>query len=272
VTYFRCDEGGGSVLTDSAPASPNPSGALANGAEFVLSDRGPFTIPGGPACDSGGGACESCFVVSGTFTTNTPTLSGPLDATGSPSLCSPARSCPGPFVLPLLVPFIQHTFTNTSGAQACVTAQLRFDCPAAPGSGLHVAAYLGFVDTNDPCLNYLGDSGGDGTAAFSFLAPAGSNIVILVTQRAENVGCDNYTLELFGLSCPPPVLTIAREAAPQRVRVDWSTAYPGWAAQSAINVNGTYTNVPLPPVILNGRYALTNLPATNNAFFRLHGP
>src|SRR5262249_48627697 len=78
ITYFRCDEGGGGVLTDSASATPNPSGALANGVEFVLSDRGPFTSPDGPACDSGGGECESCFVASGIFTTNTPTLLSPL--------------------------------------------------------------------------------------------------------------------------------------------------------------------------------------------------
>ena len=52
-------------------------------------------------------------------------------------------------------------------------------------------------------MNYLGDSGGDGTAAFSFPVPAGSNVVILVTQRAIGFGCDNYTLELFGLPCPP---------------------------------------------------------------------
>ena len=88
VTYFRCDEGGGSVLGDSASASPNPNGTLANGAEFVLTDRGPFTVPGGPACDSGGGACESCLVVSGAFTTNTPTLLTP--------------SVPGRFALALL--------------------------------------------------------------------------------------------------------------------------------------------------------------------------
>src|SRR5262249_22520776 len=55
VTYFRCDEGRGSILTDSAPASPNRNGTLTNGVSFVLSDRGPFTLPGGPACDSGGG-------------------------------------------------------------------------------------------------------------------------------------------------------------------------------------------------------------------------
>jgi hypothetical protein len=273
VTYFRCDEGSGSVLTDSAPASPNPNGTLANGAEFVLSDRGPFTVPGGPACDSGGGACESCLVVSGTFMTNTPTLSAPLDATGSPSLCSPARPCPGAFVLPLLVPFIQHTFANTSSTQACVTAQLRFDCPASPLSGLHAAAYLGTLDTNDPCLSYLGDSGGDGTAAFSFPVPAGSNVVILVTQRAIGFGCDNYTLELFGLPCPPPRLTIAAIPSPATAVVQWSSAYPDFHLQSANSLDGAgpfgFNNVNTPPVLVGGKFAVTNAVTGQRQFFRL---
>ncbi len=266
ITYFRCDEGGGSLLTDSAAASPDPEGMLANGAAFILSDR-----PTG--CDPGGGQCECCFFVSGTFTPNTPTLTIPLAAEGSPSLCFPPKLCPGPFPLPLPpTPFHLYSFTNTSSAEACVTAQPHFECPVAPRSALHAAAYLGEVDSNNPRLNYLGDSGGDGTAAFSFPVPAGSNFVIVVTLRAEDVGCDDYQLELFGLPCPPPTLAIEREADPGKVRVHWSTAYPGWTAQSARNATGSYTNVPLVPAVVNGRYALTNLPAAANEFFRLRKP
>ncbi|HXJ44824.1 MAG TPA: LamG-like jellyroll fold domain-containing protein, partial [Bryobacteraceae bacterium] len=36
VTYFRCDEGAGSVLGDSASTSPNPIGRLTNGVAFVF--------------------------------------------------------------------------------------------------------------------------------------------------------------------------------------------------------------------------------------------
>jgi hypothetical protein len=274
LTYFRCDAGSGSVLTDSAPASPNPSGTLANGAAFVLSDRGPFTLPGGPACDSGGGACESCFVFSGTFTTNTPTLSIPLSADLSPSLCFPTKLCPGPFPLALPpTPFIQHTFVNTSGTQLCVTAQLHFNCPAAPGSALHAAAYLGAVDPNDPCLNYVGDSGGDSTAAFSFAVPAGSNVVLLVTQRAANIGCDTYTLELFGLPCPPPTLQIAKDNAPAKVLLQWSSAYPDYRLQSVDSLHGPaphpFSNVLNPPVLVGGKFAVTNAATAPRQFFRL---
>lgn len=276
VTYFRCDEGSGSVLTDSASASPNPSGALADGAKFVLTDRGPFTVPGGPSCNSGGGACESCFVFGGTFATNTPTIPARLSAELSPSVCSPAKPCPGAFEIPGLppTPFIQHTFTNTSGTPLCVTAQLHFDCPAAPGSALHAAAYLGTVDPDAPCLNYLGDSGGDGTAAFSFVLPAGSNAVVLVTQRAEDIGCDTYTLELFGLPCPPPTLQIARDNAPANVLLKWSSAYPDFRLQSANLLNSVptpqvFSNVVASPALIDGRFTVTNSTTAPHQFFRL---
>ena len=160
VAYFRCDEGGGNVLTDGASASPNVSGALENGAAFVFPGVVSFSAAG-VDCNSGGGACESCLAVSGTFTTNTPTLLSPLSPEGSPSICFPQKACPGPF--PISLPptqFYIHAFTNTSSTQVCVTAQLRFDCTAAPQGAMHAAAYLGAVDLNNPCLNYLGDGGG----------------------------------------------------------------------------------------------------------------
>jgi autotransporter-associated beta strand protein len=278
VTYFRCDEASGSVLTDSASASPNPNGTLANGAAFVLSDRGPFTVPGGPACDSGGGACESCFVVSGTFTTKSPTLPARLSAVGPPSVCFPAKLCPGAEATDTNNPptrYYIHSFANTSGTQACVTAQLHFLCPVAPEGALHAAAYLGSVDTNDPCQNYLGDSGGDGTQAFSFPVPAGSNVVILVTKRIGDIGCDDYQLELFGLNCPPPRLDIEREAQPDKVRVHWSTAYPGWQLQSVSNLSTVpppFQSVPIPPVMAGGRYNVTNDSSGTNQFYRLFNP
>ena len=276
VTYFRCDEGSGSVLTDSASASPNPSGTLADGTVFVLSDRGPFTLSGGPDCTSGGGQCESCFVFGSTFTTNTPTLAAPLNPEGSPSLCFPPKPCPGPFPLSLPpTPFIQYTFANTSGTQACVTAQLHFDCPAAPQGAMHAAAYLGSFDPNDPCKNYLGDGGGDGTAAFSFPVPAGSNVVLIVTLWTPDIGCDAYTLELFGLNCPPPRLDIEREAQPDKVRVHWSTAYPGWQLQSVSNLSiapPLFQPVLIPPVMAGGRCNVTNDSSGTNQFYRLFNP
>jgi len=41
------------------------------------------------------GPCESCFVVSGRFTTNAPTLLRSHNFIGAPSLCFPPKRCPG---------------------------------------------------------------------------------------------------------------------------------------------------------------------------------
>jgi autotransporter-associated beta strand protein len=270
LAYYRCDESSGFTVSDIAPLNGNNNGTWVGTPLFALSDVSLFSVPGGPDCNAGGGACESCLVVSGTFTTNTSTLLTPLSPESSASVCFPPKPCPGPF--PFLLPptpFIQHTFANTSGTQACVTAQLRFDCPAAAQSAMHAAAYLGVFDPDNPCLNYLGDGGGDGTAAFSFSVPASSNVVIVVTLWAPGIGCDAYTLELFGLPCPPPALVISPEAAPQKVRVHWSTAYPDFTAQQAGQVNGPFSNVSQSPALINGRYALTNIAAMTNRFYRL---
>jgi hypothetical protein len=88
-------------------------------------------------------------------------------------------------------------------------------------------------------------------------------------QQATNLVCDNYTLELFGLPCPLPTLVVEPDAVSNRLRVDWSTAYPGWVAQSTSQLNGIFTNAPQAPAIVNGRYAITNIAPTTNQFYRL---
>jgi hypothetical protein len=238
----------------------------------------PFTLLGGTSCTNGGGACESCTIVGGTFTTNTPTLFRRLLATGAPSICLPDKPCPGADDGTNLPParYVKHTFTNTTGTDACLTAQLHFDCATAPVGALHVAAYLGDLDSTAACLNYLGDTGAaipDDSPAFSFHVPAGSNFVLVVSTRAENIGCDSYWLEVFGLPCPPPRLHIARDSAPDKVLLRWSTAYPGWRLQStnALRTPGAnaFSNVLASPVIAGGQYTVTNAVTPSKQFFRL---
>jgi hypothetical protein len=88
---------------------------------------------------------------------------------------------------------------------------------------------------------------------------------------ATNLPCSTYSLQLFGLPCAPPVLAIQPEpASTNHVRLNWSSAYPGFTAQQAAKLTGgTFTSVTRSPVILNSRYSLTNLPATTNQFYRL---
>jgi autotransporter-associated beta strand protein len=271
VTYFRCDAGSGTVLTDNAPASPNPSGTLTGGAAFVM----PGVVPFGPACQSGG-ACESCFVVSGRFDTNALESVRRLNATGLPSLCDPPKPCPDFTELPdAPVRHVLHHFTNSTAAELCATAQLRYDCPSAPPGTIGVAAYLGEFRINQPCSSFLGDDGAFGPPAppFSFLVPPLTNIVLVVTARDTNFLCATYALELFGLPCPPPTLHITRDAAPDKVRLEWSSAYPDYRLQSANSLNNpgpsSFGNVATPPALSGGKFAVTNAVATPRQFFQL---
>ncbi|HEY9509639.1 MAG TPA: autotransporter-associated beta strand repeat-containing protein, partial [Verrucomicrobiae bacterium] len=260
-----------------------PSMVCGSGVEFELvlnvAGEAPFAVTFSPVsgldCTHPTGPCESCSIVTGQFT-NAPTTLQPLIFAGAPTICFPPKACPG-VDLNNTVPlrYVTHLFTNSTTNELCVTAELKVNCPAAQPNALGAAAYLGSFDPAQPCLNYLGDSGSPGGTnypPFSFRVPAGSNIVVVVTARATNLVCDTYALELFGLPCPPPTLVIAREAAPQKVRIDWSTAYPGFTAQQAGQLGKVFFDVPQIPSILNGRYALTNITANTNQFYRLIKP
>jgi autotransporter-associated beta strand protein len=231
----------------------------------------PFQIPGSPNCTvPGGGRCEACFAVTRSFTHNTPTTVRPLDFLGGPSLCFPAKQCPQTnFVNQAAVPYVAYAFGNTTTNELCVTAQLRSTCPDPLG----VVAYLSPHNPLDPCANYLGDSGVPGTNAFSFKVPRGSNFVINVVARTTNTVCGSHTLEVFGLPCPPPRLQIAKDAAPGKVLLRWSTAYPGFSFQTAgaLNVAGPngFSSVTSSAAVVGGRYTVTNLTGQQKQFFRL---
>jgi len=238
----------------------------------------PFTLLGGTDCSNGGGACESCTVVSGTLTTNSPLWSQPLLASGEASICFPEKPCPGVDLSTNLPPvrYIQHSFTNMTDAELCVTAQLHFDCPTVPAGALHAAAYLGGGIPNSPCVNYLGDSGATTPSAyppFSFRVPAGSNFVVVVSTRTADIGCESYWVELFGLPCPPPRLDIARDVTPGNALLQWSTAYPEWRLQSVGDLGGKTLFVDGPEArsaaVSSGKFTVTNRTVFPAQFHRL---
>lgn len=238
----------------------------------------PFTLLGGTDCANGGGACESCTLVSGNFATNSPLWLRPLLAAGEASICFPEKPCPGADLSTNLPPvrYIQHVFTNTTDSEICVTAQLHFDCPTAPVGALHAAAYLGDVIPNSPCVNYLGDSGAATPSAyppFSFRVPAGSNFVVVVSTRTAEIGWDSYWVELFGLPCPAPRLEIARDVAPGNALLQWSTAYPEWRLQSAGSLGGNASFVDGPDAwsaaVSDGKFTVTNRTIFPAQFHRL---
>ncbi|HKX61375.1 MAG TPA: autotransporter-associated beta strand repeat-containing protein [Verrucomicrobiae bacterium] len=229
----------------------------------------------GEDCTHPTGSCESCFVVTGRFATNSPTLVRAHSFIGGPSQCFPPKRCPevNTFATNGPVPYLTHVFANGTTNEVCVTAQLRFGCTNALTNAFGAVAYLGTNDYHDPCVNYLGDTGVDGTQPFSFRVPPGTNFVILVSARAINVTCPSYTLELFGLPCPPPSLHIARDRAPEKVLLQWSTASPGYSLQTTNGLDtagpAAYSTVPATVVIVGGQYTATNGVAPPGQFFRL---
>jgi autotransporter-associated beta strand protein len=257
-----------------APVLVELQATVAGEGTFVI----PFTLLGGTDCGNGGGACESCTVVSGTFATNSPLWLQPLLAAGEASICFPEKPCPGVDLNTNLPPvrYVQHRFTNTTDDELCVTAQLHFDCPTAPVGALHAAAFLGVGVSSSPCVNYLGDSGvatPSAYAPFSFRVPSGSNFVVVVSTRAADIGCDSYWVELFGLPCPPPRLDIARDVTPGNVLLQWSTAYPEWRLQSVGDLGGKTMFVDGPEArsaaVSGGRFTVTNRTAFPAQFHRL---
>jgi autotransporter-associated beta strand protein len=234
-----------------------------------------FTLPGGNNCGHPTGGCESCFLVTGQFSANPPTLVRSLNFIGSPSICDPPKRCPetNSFTDLLAFPTLTHTFTNSTTNELCVTAQLRFGCPGAPTNALGAAAYLGTNDIHGPCVNYLGDTGSDGTQPFSFRVPPRTNFVILISARDTNVVCDRYTLELFGLPCPAPTLRLGRDITSGQALLQWSTASPGFSLQAAnvLSSGGltSFSNVTSAAVVLDGSYTITNATAQQRQFFRL---
>ena len=205
--------------------------------ELVVSvaSEGQFAIDFSPVsggdCTHPTGPCDSCTVASGVFTTNTPVDSQPLYFVGAPSLCYPPKAYPGSNPAPSLAtaPYLTHTFTNSATNLVCVTAELEFNCPAAPTNALGVAAYLGAFDPNNPAVGYLGDlgQGGPPYPPFAFQVPPGTNFTLVVMAQATNLVCDNYTLQLFGLPCPPPTLAITKIPRPPPCECNGARPIPG---------------------------------------------
>jgi subtilisin-like proprotein convertase family protein len=230
-------------------------------------------------CAAGDGVCASCLpTVNGTLTGPSPVLPLRIARDYNPSSgCGTPRPCPG--TTTLWGPdyrYRTHTFTNT-GAEACVTVVLNVPCPLGGDdtNALQAAAYLDSFNPNDVCANYLADSrdsaAGD-AVAFSFAVPAGARFIVVVNEVNAGDGCGTYSLNLFGLPCPPPTLYISRTAVPNQVRVYWPDSAVGYQLQTAVSLTGPWGNVAIPPELADGYFNVTNTASGPQRFFRLRHP
>jgi autotransporter-associated beta strand protein len=239
----------------------------------------PFLLPNGDCTRPGGGGCESCNIAQGTFTTNSLRTVRVPEPVGVPSECLPAKPCPGPRFIDGGVRYVTHAFTNTSGNDACITAQLHYDCTNAPVGALLVAAYADHFVQNDSCQYFLGDAGAllpGGSPPFTFSVTNGGRFEIVVMQLIDVPVCPGYWIEVFGVPCPPPVLHIAKDAGPGNVRLHWSTAYPDWRLQSVNSLGGPpplpFQNPSNAVSVVGPHYSVTNPASGAQKFYRLSKP
>src|SRR4029077_1576318 len=86
--------------------------------------------------------------------------------------------------------------------------------------------------------NYLADSGystssaESATNAFSCNIPNGATFVVVVNEIDPNVGCNNYTLTLSGLPCPPPALAV-EDVPTANAHLFWPNSAGGYLLESS---------------------------------------
>ncbi|MCB1042776.1 MAG: IPTL-CTERM sorting domain-containing protein [Acidobacteria bacterium] len=169
----------------------------ANDVGLDVQNTGPFFNGIG---SDGGGMCPPAGFVTGSFS-GLNTQLGRIFRDGIPSAC-PNKAYPGIFNPGTTYNYETYTYTNTSGAAACVT--INFDPNSgggAPcGTNAHMSAYLNSYDPNNQGANFLGDVGSSVTQPFSFEVAAGQNVVLVVTNTASAAVCD-FSFEVVGLPC-----------------------------------------------------------------------
>ena len=138
-------------------------------------------------------------------------------------------------------------------------------------------AYSNSYTPGNFCLNYLADSG-TSTAngsfnprTYSFNVNANDTFVIVVNEETLGDGAP-YTLTVTGGDCRP-VLNIS-QATPTQVKLDWTTAAPGYQLERTNSLVGVtnWPAVPNVPVVVNSRFTVTNSSTLSNQFYRLRKP
>lgn len=219
----------------------------------------------GTTCAAGGGACDFCLPpITGAIDAGDPVQTGRLTRANGIASCGQPKSCPGAYDS-VARHYDLYTFTNTSGADACVTVSLTSSC----GTEAFAVAYLDTFNPADLCANYLGDAGVSGSAIFSVTVPAGARFVVVVNEVTPNAGCAGYTLNLSGLQCPQPTLLV--DPLPSKVRLHWPTWAGGYQLDASTNAVPTaWSAVTNEPIVSGGRLSVTNdTPAPPTKFYRL---
>jgi len=167
---------------------------------------GPDDVGGsGPAP----GVVTASIVVSSGFDGTELTQDGRINRNGIASTCANAKTYPGP--LNVGTQYQYKTYSMTNGASTCVTVNFNpapgsgNDC----GSGAHISAYLDSYDPANQAANYLGDVGSSQAQPFSFNAPAGASIILVVNENFGSTQVCSFEFSSDELSDTPLLLQTA---------------------------------------------------------------
>jgi hypothetical protein len=145
------------------------------------------------------------------------------------------------------------------------------------GDFIHSSAYLGSYNPSSKCANYLADIGGspNPSASYSFTVPGSSTFVVIVNETDSNTGCTNYVLNVSGFECPASLSIVRDPGSPANVLLKWSTAAVGYdlmATNALKSPPNAFAPVGPPPIVVGGKYTVTN-PASGAArFYELRKP
>jgi hypothetical protein len=102
--------------------------------------------------------------------------------------------------------------------------------------------------------------------------PVDGDSLTFPSSAARLVNSNDLT-ELRDQSVILPTLSIAQNTAPNNVLVKWSSAYPEFQLQSVNSLDGPgphpFNNVTTPPVLVGGKFTVTNDASGPRQFFRL---
>ena len=152
--------------------------------------------------------------VSGAITLADPTQTDRLNRGGIATECGAPNACS---TIAGTYHYRAHTFVNTTGAPACITATLTTSCPLA-SNPIFAGAYLGSFNPASICTNNIGDAGASPLTpgvpvTFDFTVPTGATFIVVVSEVTANAGCGGYTLDIAGLCriAPTPTSVVSRK-------------------------------------------------------------
>jgi autotransporter-associated beta strand protein len=226
-------------------------------------------------CEDGGGQCERCpGSIAGDISRLDPVANGlAYDPSGTNTFCFSQDVAPELFSAGNHA-FDRHTFTNYSASPACVNVSVGGACTNAQ---LWAAAYIGGFNPTNVLENFAGSLGEMPSAqkpftGFSFTVPANAHFEVIVFEYQSLEGCEQYTLNVDGTDLCRPRLDIIALST-NTMRLDWPTYATGYSLERtpALPANN-WSTVTNEPVILKGRYVVTNEVLDATGLYRLHKP